>query len=63
MPVAVDGANDSRSRSPNFLSRSTSPGPVTGSGPEDRMNSQYRYGYNKHGGIFPEAGHAPQACV
>lgn len=65
MAVAVDGANDggSRSRSPNFLSRSTSPGPVTGSGPEDRMNSQYRYGYNKHGGIFPEAGHAPQACV
>ncbi|KAH7117879.1 putative phosphatase regulatory subunit-domain-containing protein [Dendryphion nanum] len=66
MNVAVDVANDagSRSRSPNhFLSRSTSPGPMTGSGPEDRVNSQYRYGYNQPGGIFPSPGHAPQACV
>ncbi|KAF2650104.1 carbohydrate-binding module family 21 protein [Lophiostoma macrostomum CBS 122681] len=61
----VDGASDSRtaSRSPhNFLSRATSPGPVTGSGPEDYSTS-FQYGYNMHGGIFPEPSHTPQACV
>lgn len=65
MPVMVDGANDvnsSRSSSP-FLNRSTSPGPVTGSGPEDLLASQYQYGYNMHGGIFPERSHTPQTCV
>ncbi|KAF2678167.1 carbohydrate-binding module family 21 protein [Lentithecium fluviatile CBS 122367] len=51
LPVLVDGANDHKStaRSP-FLTRSTSPGPVTGSGPEDRVTSPYQYGYNMHGG-------------
>ncbi|PSN74822.1 protein phosphatase regulator [Corynespora cassiicola Philippines] len=66
MPTLVDGANDAKSasRSPNhFLSRSTSPGPMTGSGPEDRKASQFQYGYNMHGGLFREAGHAQQACV
>ncbi|KAF1965598.1 hypothetical protein BU23DRAFT_21983 [Bimuria novae-zelandiae CBS 107.79] len=66
LPVLVDGANDidsrSASRSP-FLSRSTSPGPVTGSGPEDRMATSFQYGYSMHGGIFPEQNHTPQACV
>jgi hypothetical protein len=64
LPLLLDGAPDSKpgSLSPHFLSRSTSPGPVTGSGPEDHLNS-YQYGYNLHGGIFPEAGHHPQACV
>lgn len=63
MPVLVDGANDavySRSSSP-FLSRSTSPGPVTGSVLDDHIASQY--GYNMHGGMFVERGHTPQACV
>lgn len=62
----VDGATDSRSasRSPNpFLGRSTSPGPVTGAGLDDRMNSSFQYGYPLHGGIFPERSHTPQACV
>ncbi|KAF2187243.1 carbohydrate-binding module family 21 protein [Zopfia rhizophila CBS 207.26] len=66
MSQLVDGASDSRSisRSPShFLSRSTSPGPVTGSGPEDRMTCPFQYGYNMHGGIFPEPTHTPQACV
>jgi hypothetical protein len=65
MPVMVDGANDAKpSRTPSpFLNRSTSPGPVTGSGPEDLIVSQYQYGYNMHGGIFPERSHTPQACV
>lgn len=66
MPLMADGANDSRSatRSPNhFLSRSASPGPVTGSAPEDIMASSYNYGYALHGGIFPERAHTPQACV
>lgn len=65
MPVMVDGANDIRpSRTPSpFLNRSTSPGPVTGSGPEDLLTSQYQYGYNMPGGIFPERSHTPQACV
>ncbi|KAF2107177.1 putative phosphatase regulatory subunit-domain-containing protein [Lophiotrema nucula] len=66
MPLLVDGANDSRasSRSPtHFLSRSTSPGPMTGSGPEDLTVSTYSYGYNLHGGIFPERAHTPTACV
>ncbi|UPX21337.1 uncharacterized protein EKO05_0011524 [Ascochyta rabiei] len=65
MPVMVDGANEvksSRSSSP-FLNRSTSPGPVTGSGPEDLLASQYQYGYNMHGRIFPERSHTPQTCV
>jgi len=62
--MLVDGANDSKSapRTPNhFLSRSTSPGPVTG--PDDHMNSTFQYGYGMHGGIFPERSHTPQACV
>ncbi|KAF2993427.1 hypothetical protein E8E13_000567 [Curvularia kusanoi] len=65
MPAMVDGANDIRpSRTPSpFLNRSSSPGPVTGSGPEDILASQYQYGYNMHGGIFPERSHTPQACV
>ncbi|KAF2875094.1 putative phosphatase regulatory subunit-domain-containing protein [Massariosphaeria phaeospora] len=66
MPVLVDGANDSRSTSHSsnhFLSRSTSPGPVTGSGPENYVASQFQYGYSMHGGIFPEPSHARQACV
>lgn len=64
LPDLVDGASDPRSatRSP-FLSRSASPGPVTGSGPEDRMTSPFQYGYGMHGGIFPEQNHTPQACV
>ncbi|KAF2270261.1 hypothetical protein CC78DRAFT_539499 [Lojkania enalia] len=65
MPLLVDGANDSRSPSisPNhFLARSTPPGPMTGSGPEDRVAS-YNYGYGVHGGIFPDRAHTPQACV
>lgn len=63
MPLLVDGANDlitSRSPSP-FLSRSTSPGPVTGTGPEDHVVSQY--GYNMTGGMFYERSHTPTACV
>ncbi|KAF2477502.1 protein phosphatase regulator [Lindgomyces ingoldianus] len=66
MSQLVDGANDLRSasRSPNhFLSRSTSPGPMTGSGPEDLRTSPFKYGYNMHGSIFPEPTHTPQACV
>ncbi|KAH5418445.1 hypothetical protein HBI67_180030 [Parastagonospora nodorum] len=65
MPVLVDGANDlisSRSPSP-FLSRSTSPGPVTGTGPEDLITSQYQYGFNMAAGMFNERSHTPQACV
>ncbi|KAF2714777.1 carbohydrate-binding module family 21 protein [Pleomassaria siparia CBS 279.74] len=61
MPLLVDGANESRSssRSPNhFLSRSASPGPVTGSGPEDLMASRYEYGY-----LSQMPSHTPQACV
>ncbi|OAK97091.1 hypothetical protein IQ06DRAFT_40405 [Phaeosphaeriaceae sp. SRC1lsM3a] len=65
MPLLVDGASDAlSSRSPSpFLSRSTSPGPVTGSGPEDLLAAQYQYGYNMPGGIFNERSHTPQACV
>ncbi|KAF2821416.1 hypothetical protein CC86DRAFT_411104 [Ophiobolus disseminans] len=65
MSLLVDGASDSRpSRTPSpFLSRSTSPGPVTGSGPEDLIASQYQYGYNMPGGMFHERSHTPQACV
>lgn len=65
MPPMVDGANEviiSRSASP-FLSRSASPGPVTGTGPEDHLSSQYQYGFNMAGGIFPERSHTPTACV
>jgi hypothetical protein len=65
MPILVDGASDfiaPRMPSP-FLSRSTSPGPVTGSGPEDLLASQYQYGYNLPGGVFSERSHTPQACV
>ena len=65
MPLLVDGASDaiySCTPSP-FLSRSTSPGPVTGSGPEDHLTSQYQYGYNMPGGLFHERSHTPQACV
>jgi len=59
----MDGASDLKfSRTPSpFLSRSTSPGPVTGSGPEDL--AQYQYGYNMPGGMFHERSHTPQACV
>lgn len=66
MPAHMDGANDLRStsRSPtHFLPRSTSPGPMTGSGPEDLKASTYQYGYNMHGGMFNERSHTPQACV
>ncbi|KAH8704570.1 putative phosphatase regulatory subunit-domain-containing protein [Phaeosphaeriaceae sp. PMI808] len=65
MPLLVDGASEalySRSPSP-FLSHSTSPGPMTGSGPEDLLASQYQYGYNMPGGLFHERSHTPQACV
>ncbi|KAF1847569.1 carbohydrate-binding module family 21 protein [Cucurbitaria berberidis CBS 394.84] len=65
MPLLVDGANDmmySRSASP-FLSRSNSPGPVTGTGPEDHMTSQYQHGYKLGGGMFYERSHTPTACV
>ncbi|KAF1917440.1 putative phosphatase regulatory subunit-domain-containing protein [Ampelomyces quisqualis] len=65
LPFLVDGASDvhfSRAPSP-FLSRSTSPGPVTGSGPGDLVASQYPYGYNMSGGMFNERSHTPQACV
>lgn len=65
LPLLVDGANDaylSRTPSP-FLSRSTSPGPVTGSGPGDLIASQYQYGYNMSVGMFNERSHTPQACV
>lgn len=71
MSRLVDGTNDSRfpSRGPNhFLTRSTSPGPMTGSDPGDRMTSPLYYGgspynHNMHGGIFAEQTHTPQACV
>lgn len=64
LPLMVDGANDlNTSRGPSpFLSRSTSPGPVTGTGPVDHAASQYQYGYTT-GGIFPERSHTPTACV
>ncbi|KAF2846427.1 carbohydrate-binding module family 21 protein [Plenodomus tracheiphilus IPT5] len=65
MALFVDGANDlviSRSASP-FLSRSTSPGPITGSGPEDHFGSPYQYGYGMPAGMFIERSHTPQACV
>ncbi|KAL6704836.1 hypothetical protein ACN47E_007519 [Coniothyrium glycines] len=63
-PSFVDGANDlvsSRNQSP-FLSRSTSPGPMTGSGPEDHLVSQFQIGYGMPG-MFGERSHTPQACV
>ncbi|KAF9737724.1 hypothetical protein PMIN06_002345 [Paraphaeosphaeria minitans] len=66
LPFLIDGTNDGDSRSASrspFLSRSTSPGPVTGSAPEDHMVSTMQYGYSMHRGIFPEQNHAPQACV
>ncbi|EUC29812.1 carbohydrate-binding module family 21 protein [Bipolaris victoriae FI3] len=59
MPVMADGASDSVS----FLSRSASPGPVTGYAPEDRYASSYEYGYTMPGGAFTERSHTPQACV
>lgn len=65
MALLVDGANDvvlSRSASP-FLSRSTSPGPITGSGLEDHLVSHYQYGYGMPAGVFIERSHTPQACV
>jgi hypothetical protein len=63
MAILVDGASDSKhSRIPSpFLSRPTSP--VTGSGVEDLVASQFDYGYNMHGGMFYEQSHTPQACV
>jgi len=66
MSPLVDGANYQRSssRSPtHFLSRSSSPGPVTGSDLGDRMLSPLTVGYpygQMHGGIFPDS-HTPQA--
>lgn len=65
MPMFMDGTNDSvTSGNPSpFLSRSTSPGPVTGSGPEDYYASQFQYGYGIPGGMFGERSHTPQACV
>lgn len=65
MALFVDGANDavvSRGASP-FCSRSTSPGPVTGSGPEDHFVSPYQYGYGMPAGMLIERSHTPQACV
>lgn len=66
MSLQTDGATDSftpsRSQA-HFSSRSTSPGPVTGSGPENIINSTFQYGYGMHGGIFPERSHTPQTCV
>lgn len=60
----VDGANDviSQSASP-FCSRSTSPGPITGSGPEDHFASPYQYAYGMPAGMLIERSHTPQACV
>jgi len=66
MPILVDGASDSRSssRSPtHFLSRSTSPGPVTGTSPEDHKASNYQYGYLANLPMFSESSHTAQACV
>ncbi|KAF2497331.1 hypothetical protein BU16DRAFT_311409 [Lophium mytilinum] len=71
MHSLVDGANDSKysSKSPtHFLSRSSSPGPMTGSDPGDRTTSPLYYGgspynHNALGGIFAEPSHTPQACV
>lgn len=62
MPLSVDGANDSR---PNyFSSRSSSPGPITGAGPDDLLNSSFQqHGYSMHGGIFPDRSHTPQVRV
>lgn len=65
MALFVDGANDvvdSRSASP-FCSRSTSPGPITGSGPEDHLVTSYQYGYGMPAGMLIERSHTPQACV
>jgi hypothetical protein len=64
MAPQVDGANAERPtvNESHLLSRSNSPGPVTGSGPEDRMDS-FLFGYNMHGNIFPERAHTPQACM
>ncbi|KAF2836861.1 carbohydrate-binding module family 21 protein [Patellaria atrata CBS 101060] len=67
--LPVDGANDtinlSTTPSP-FLSRSTSPGPVTGSAIGDRAASPVSFGYpfhqNMHGGIFSEP-HTPTAIL
>jgi hypothetical protein len=66
MPLSVDGASDSQSMfqtQSHFPSRSASPGPVTGSGPDDLNKSSFQYGYSMHGGIFPERSHTPTACV
>jgi hypothetical protein len=64
MALLVDGASDKKPRSPSpFMSRSTSPGPITGSSPEDLLATQYQYGYNMSSGFFHERSHTPQACV
>ncbi|KAF2200902.1 hypothetical protein GQ43DRAFT_472294 [Delitschia confertaspora ATCC 74209] len=62
----VDGADDVQNSTlgpVHFLGRSNSPGPMTGSGPEDRMTSPFQYGYNLPGSFFPERSHTPQACM
>lgn len=66
LSLLVDGASDSLSGSSNsnhFFSRSASPGPATGSGPEDLINSPFQYGYSMPGSFFPERSPTPQACV
>ncbi|KAK7530216.1 putative phosphatase regulatory subunit-domain-containing protein [Phyllosticta citribraziliensis] len=68
-PAALDGADDEkvppRSASP-FLSRSGSPGPVTGSDFGDRTTPPVSFGYpynnNMHGGIFLDS-HTPKAIL
>ena len=59
-PPPADGTAETRpARSSSYVSRSTSPA-VAGS---DRRATPFQYGFNIHGGLFPEASHAPQACV
>ncbi|KAK8253369.1 putative phosphatase regulatory subunit-domain-containing protein [Phyllosticta capitalensis] len=68
-PSSLDGADDEkvppRSASP-FLSRSGSPGPVTGSDFGDRTTPPVSFGYpynnNMHGGIFLDS-HTPKAIL
>jgi len=58
MAQLVDGANELP-----LLPRSSSPGKMTGSGPEDHMGSRFQYGFSMHGNMFAEPGHTPQACM
>jgi len=60
MAQLVDGANDAF----HLLSGSSSPGKMTGSGPQDCMSSGYhQYEFSQRGNMFSEAGHTPQACM